>query len=125
MSYCRFSSDNWKSDVYVYANVNGGWTTHVAANRTVGDPPEEADLTQVNIDDGSWLASHKAAMAFLDAAERLPIGLPHDGASFCDATPGECADRLKALRAEGYHVPQYAIDDLEDDQSAIDAEQSA
>lgn len=33
MSYCRFSSDNWKSDVYVYEDVGGGWTTHVAMRR--------------------------------------------------------------------------------------------
>lgn len=33
MSYCRFSSDNWMSDVYVYADVAGGWTTHVASRR--------------------------------------------------------------------------------------------
>lgn len=32
MSYCRFSSDNFMSDVYVYEDVSGGWTTHVAAN---------------------------------------------------------------------------------------------
>jgi hypothetical protein len=33
MSYCRWSSDNWMSDVYVYEDVSGGWTTHVAGRR--------------------------------------------------------------------------------------------
>ena len=45
MSYCRFSSDDWQCDVYVYADVAGGWTTHVAAVRFVFDkelpPPVE------------------------------------------------------------------------------------
>jgi hypothetical protein len=40
------------------------------------------------------------------------IGLPHDGAAFHDETAGECADRLRDLRAMGYHVPQHAIDAL-------------
>ncbi len=29
MSYCRFGPD---SDVYVYADVGGGWTTHLVCN---------------------------------------------------------------------------------------------
>lgn len=30
MSYCRFSSMNWMCDVYAYADMDGGWTVHVA-----------------------------------------------------------------------------------------------
>jgi hypothetical protein len=41
-----------------------------------------------------------------------PIGLPHDGETFNDDTPTECAQRLFALRSQGYIVPQYAIDAL-------------
>lgn len=33
MSYCRWSSMNWRCDVYVYEDVGGGWTTHVAGRR--------------------------------------------------------------------------------------------
>ena len=40
MSYCRWSSDNWKCDLYCYEDVSGGITTHVAGNRIVGDIPE-------------------------------------------------------------------------------------
>lgn len=38
-----------------------------------------------------------------------PIGLPFDGETFNDPTPGECADRLTWLRDMGYKVPAYAI----------------
>lgn len=38
MSYCRFSSMNWMCDVYVYEDVSGGWTTHVAGNRKIFPP---------------------------------------------------------------------------------------
>ena len=35
MSYCRWSSDDFQCDVYVYESVAGGFVTHVAANRVV------------------------------------------------------------------------------------------
>ena len=38
MSYCRFSSLNMMCDVYVYEDVYGGWTTHVARARLVIPP---------------------------------------------------------------------------------------
>lgn len=34
MSYCRWSSDNWKCDLYCYEDANG-YITHVADNRIV------------------------------------------------------------------------------------------
>lgn len=34
MSYCRFSADGHRCDVYVYEDLSGGWTTHVAQRRT-------------------------------------------------------------------------------------------
>lgn len=38
MSYCRWSSMNWMCDVYVYEDVSGGWTTHVAGRRRAIPP---------------------------------------------------------------------------------------
>lgn len=38
MSYCRFSSMNWRCDVYVYQDTYGGFVTHVAGCRRVIPP---------------------------------------------------------------------------------------
>lgn len=38
MSYCRWSSMNWRCDAYVYEDCGGGWTTHVAGRRRVIQP---------------------------------------------------------------------------------------
>lgn len=38
MSYCRWSSMNHMCDAYVYADMAGGWTVHVAKNRRVIPP---------------------------------------------------------------------------------------
>ena len=40
MSYCRFGWDS--SEVYVYADVSGGWTTHVAGAGSFNDPTAAA-----------------------------------------------------------------------------------
>ena len=122
MSYCRFSSDNWSCDIYCYEG-GSGFVTHVAGNRVLGDIPKTPALTKESIPD--YMVAHKAQMAFFDTCERAPIGLPHDGESFDDDTAGECADRLESLRADGYNVPQYAIDALREEAANPEPEQPA
>lgn len=120
MSYCRWSSDGYNCDLYVYES-DAGWMTHVAGRRRVSDqprpvPPVATDLPGVDID--NWLAWWKAIHAWCDAAKLEPIGLVCDGQTFVDDTPGDCADRLVWLKGLGYIVPQYAIDELRQEQAA-------
>lgn len=112
MSYCRWSSDNWKSDVYVYQSAEA-FCIHVAGRRLVGDAPEVPSPIGTDFDD--WYAAHRAQMAWMEKAERANIELPYAGDSFYEATAAEAVDRLKMLQALGYHVPQYAIESLEEE----------
>lgn len=116
MSYCRWSDVD--CDVYVYEDVMGGWTTHVARRRWVHpqkirqpewDFSSEAKLEQSMIDRKLWMTE----------CDMVDINGPHDGETFNDPTPGECAITLRQLRHEGYHVPQFAIDRLEEDQDEM------
>jgi hypothetical protein len=113
MSYCRWSSDNWKCDLYCYQHFNGTWTTHVAKNKVIGVVPEELDITSVSIEE--WAKAHRAAMHFLETAERRPIGLRYDGKTFHDPTLEEFRDRLLHLRAEGYHFPNYVLAGIDEE----------
>lgn len=113
MSYCRFSSDNWKSDVYVYASAEDCYSIHVAGNRTVGETPEVPDIRTADFDE--WKAAHDAQMAWLNKVERHKIDLPYAGESFCEESPEAAVARLKELQEIGYHVPQYAIERLEEE----------
>lgn len=115
MSYVRWSSDNWRSDVYAYG-VTDGFVTHVASNRVVGDIP--TGPSQDLIRDGQvdeWVRQYKAVMDFLDTAEREPIGLPFDGESFYDPDLTSFLARLIMLRDAGYNVPDHVIADVQDE----------
>lgn len=115
MSFCRFSDDNFKSDVYAYESAEG-FELHVAGNRVVGDIPARPSIADIPyIAPGEFLRAHQAQLAFLETAERVPIGGPHDGKSFRYATLRELHDGLLQLRADGYHVPQFTLDDIEEE----------
>lgn len=117
MSYCRWSCDNWKSDVYVYES-DQGFVTHVASNRVDGEVPEGPrliDLAQGKVTVEEYRQHSQRVSRFLDRANRKPIGLPRDGKTFTVETAQECADLLLIMRSEGYHIPQHAIDGLLED----------
>jgi hypothetical protein len=115
MSYCRWSSEDFQCDVYAYESVHGGFMVHVAGNRVIfTEPlPEEVPLGKDSIK--AFMDRHQKVMAMVDAAERMPIGLPHDGDDFCENDANACADRLESLRELGYRVPQCAIECLREE----------
>lgn len=110
MSFCRFSSDNWHSDVYVYESVRG-YEIHVAANRITGNIPSLPEMTHENAE--TWVIAYGKQLEYVRAAERTPIGGPFDGASFTLPGPAECATKLREIVAAGYYVPEYVFEDLE------------
>lgn len=113
MSYCRFSSDDFQSDVYCYAHVYGGYQIHVACQRIIPAVPLPPKLTNEEENDGEkWLARHNKVMEIITISKREPIGLLHDGYSCNVETAQDCLDFLLMLRKEGYNVPQEAIDRL-------------
>jgi len=141
MSYCRFSSANWMSDVYVYEDVMGGWTTHVAGRKWRFPPIPDMPMSVLTWVKGEWNKKHKRVdyptwrhavcariigriwhfwhyrvhMASLHLIPLRDIDLAWAGEQFNDSTPSACADRLVILRLTGYTVPQHAIDALRDE----------
>lgn len=129
---------NWQCDVYVYEDVSGGWTTHVAARRRLFGPILDLPLMSMPNFGGKYdIPSrsmsypsrwHKLGarivfgfaafwhsrvhLASLRMIPLRPIGLQFDGETFNDPSAAECASRLEWLRGLGYVVPQYAIDAL-------------
>lgn len=113
MSYCRWSSNNFACDLYCYADARGGWTTHVANNRVVRDVPKVDHMLPLN--DEKFLAELRVQHAFLDTAERAPIGLPYDGKTFNDPTLEDFRARLVMLREVGYNFPDYVLESVDEE----------
>ena len=114
MSYCRWSSDGFKCDVYVYEDVSGGWTCHVAARKVVNfheAPTQPGSI--LDEDKEEWMIKHRAYMHWLEYdAIRENIGLEFDGKSFNTESATSMANELTMLKEMGYQVPEYAIESL-------------
>ena len=118
MSYCRFSSDNWKSDVYCYESMNGNWVIYVAANRykDIDNIPKLPPIRKDNHED--WIEKYKLQKEWISKAEREPIGGPYDGDSFSCPSVSECLSTMLRLQAHGYHVPEKTIEVLKEEYNA-------
>ena len=117
MSYCCWSSDNYKCDVYCYESADG-YVTHVASGRYIGIddiPPEPRieDFTEETQDE--WQQQYKARRAEMEQLPIEKIALPHAGESFIDSDATEMVNRLRWLAGLGYHVPEFVFDELNEE----------
>lgn len=124
MSYCRWSTDSFRCDLYCYADVRGGWTTHVATMRVPDSGPTEDHslMNQGEAGIAEWLRQHEALMAWLQSAEKIRIGGLYDGKTFRDSTLVDFRKRLVALRAAGYRYPDYVLEMVDRERREAGAE---
>ena len=106
MSYCRWSSMDFKCDLYIY-QADDGITIHVASNRVVGDVPA-IDWSSAEL----LYSTYKAQMEFLDTAKREPINLRYDGDSYYGLTKENACAIIKLLGDTGYVFPEGLSEDI-------------
>jgi hypothetical protein len=111
MAYCRWSTDDFQCDLYCFEHVDGYYVTHVAGNRLVYKDPLPPNVPFEDTE--AWVERHSKIMEMLSEAERIPIGLQHDGEEFRDSTLEEMLNRIKELKKVGYAVPEYVIKYIE------------
>lgn len=114
MSYCRWSDLYFTCDLYCY-EAKEGYITHIATQRRMGPMPV---FPWFDPDFSSWsseklFAKHQKYQDGIDSAGKIPIDLPLDGESFCDADIEDFYDRLLRLREMGYNFPDEVIQDVE------------
>lgn len=121
MSYARFSSDEFQSDVYLYEDCNGGYSIHVADNRPVIDRsklPYAPDIDQCMQSDGAdskgpdwqkYFARERALMAELKTCKREKINDPEAGENYHVGTLEEMITIVERLKAKGFHIPAKVI----------------
>jgi hypothetical protein len=114
MSYCRWSSDDFQCDIYLYEDVDGGWTLHTAGNRPVWPegllPPPAPDN-----DIHAWMVRNSKVMDLLENIPRVKINGPHDSKTFRCGTIGKVRELLLDLRANGYRFPNYVLETVQDE----------
>lgn len=129
MALCRWSSDDFKCDLYIYQSVHGGIEVNIAVSRRTHDPsslpewPEAPEFPGGEIDqsDPAWqdyvrkyIERKRALMELLDNADLEPIGGPLDGRTFSFETPREVVQFLEeeVIPCGKYTFPEGLIDDL-------------
>jgi len=132
MSYCRWSSDGFRCDIYAYEHVDGGFAIHCADARHIfpddwRDPwkameaategceagKEVSDRDKERLADAFW--RYKAEMARLDTFPLAPINLPSAGETFREDNLEDFLARMLALRQEGFNFPDIVLDDIRDE----------
>ena len=113
MSFCRWSSDDFQCDIYAYESVHGGYCVHVASNRPIFTQPLPPPVNE--LDARAWIERHEKVSQMMRSAEHKEIGLTRDGTNHSLDTAQEAVDLLESLKAEGYNVPEYAIQGLRED----------
>lgn len=133
MSYCRWSSDDYTCDVYVYEAADGVWATHVADRRWVNttELPKPVELIPGDAANfTAWLERRRLVLDrhgdpvhghWLDLVEHVgPDGASDVGASFEHDSPGDCATNLQRLADLGFNAPQEVTTALRDEQVELD-----
>jgi hypothetical protein len=107
MAYCRFSTDGFESDVYVWRQASGGFVIQVAAERRrwlIERPKVDAT------DPRFW--EHTVATLRTTLHEDYtmePIGGPYDGDLLYALNELHCLEVLADIAERGYRVPDSAI----------------
>lgn len=124
MSYCRWSSMNFKCDLYCYEHCDGTWTTHIASNKVV--TPIFPDAPWVLLKGGLigrylFVWWHRLHMWTVGIGKRAAIGLKFDGETFKDDSLEGFRDTLLLLRREGYRFPDYVLEIVDEEIAALAA----
>lgn len=122
MSYCRWSSDNWKCDLYCYEGH--AFITHVAGRRRVGHIPDDRweDFVLGRITAEEYAKLHSEQMEAVAACGFEDITLPHAGETFEDGDLESFKERLLYLRGLGYHFPDYVLETIDNELAEETAE---
>lgn len=122
MSYCRWSTDCFRCDVYAYADVSGVWAVHVASlKRDVPlDWRDPLDVLMTGFDKNNTadiearMTEYRRVQAALDKLPLIELSAPSAGRTFYEPSLEAFKQRMLALRAEGLRFPDQvfrAIDD--------------
>ena len=114
MSFCRFSTDNYRCDLYAYESAHG-FELHVAAQRVHWDPPQSPlSLEALNLPHEEWLALYARYHDALREAPRSSIIHPDAGGHHLLGSLQQLRDKIEQLISEGLHAPDWLLPELDE-----------
>ena len=115
MSYCRWSTDNFKCDVYAYESCYGGWQIYIASHRYEDGIPLVDNNLLIKEKTKEWTEQYIKQSKWLETAKFEPIGLPlDDGDIVCETLPDFLA-KMQEIKKAGYHIPDWVFDDIKEE----------
>ncbi len=112
MSYCRFSTDDYQCDFYVFEACHGGFSLSLAKKRYIlNNIPAVVSMDNVE----KWVDRHKLIMSMVKVANVIDIDLPYAGEMFSYDTIEELLVALIDFKAMGYRCPDYVIENVRHD----------
>jgi len=118
MSYCRWSSDNWMCDVYVY-EAEIGFTIHVAGSKYVDEIPKVPPMPHEGTDEqwDEWFKLYNAQMEAVkkSAKNMKKIGGIYDGQTFICDDQKATIEKLRDIKEHGYNVPEFVFESLQEE----------
>lgn len=113
MSFCRFSSDDYRCDFYAYESAEG-YELYIARNRVLWDPtPSAMTKEALQLPAAEWAELHRAYMDALNAATRENIAHPSAGGHFLFESLQQLRDKIAELSEEGFHAPAWLLPELD------------
>lgn len=112
MSYCRWSTDDFQCDLYIYESCHGGYSINIASRRRMYHEPLPPPINFVD-DLQGWFSRQQSVMRM--PYDMVDIDLEHTGKSFTLDTPAEVITFLGELRALGYIFPDDVIESLQEE----------
>lgn len=110
MSYCTFSSDDYRCDVWAASLLHTNQIV-VAFDRVVGDIPFTENLDNLETQ-AEYNAAWDEQMAFLKTAERELINHPDAGKTFQFEDFQEFRDKMQELHQDGLRIPDAVMAEL-------------
>ena len=114
MSYCRFSSDDFRCDVYAWNDISGVYRIEVARNRIEwGDKlPPEVDYAE---DPEGWIKRHSLVLKLAGELPHTMIDHELAGTGITCYDGEHFRDTMLMLKSEGFYIPDYTIDMIIED----------
>ena len=115
MSYCRFSSNDYQCDIYVYHDVGGGITVHVAGTRVMYQEPlpKPVPFSEDRIQE--WLKRNQEVERMFEMSPHEDIVAEHAGESFYGLSEEGAVGLIRKLQGLGYRIPEGVVEALQED----------